>query len=166
MGHLSTKYFLFFVYFAYFYLDMSVVPVENMPIQNGLIAWPVALLLSAFWRSAHTENFTLDAALSWFLSSTPAMTKMWSCRCVRNSSGIGLQSGSQVQLTGADWTDPKSFSHRTFSTTDIVKVHRILRFENACSVIAHPFPFWRKIKDTVFALVDWTIMPYPTYVSL
>ncbi len=35
-----------------------------------LNAWPLVLLLAAFLRTAHPNNFTLDTALPWVLSNT------------------------------------------------------------------------------------------------
>ncbi len=53
-----------------------------MPVQNGLIACPPALLLAVFF-SAHPNNFTLDTALPWILSNTPTkceVDRMNGCR--------------------------------------------------------------------------------------
>lgn len=38
----------------------SVVPVQNMPVQDGLIAWPLVFLLAAFLRTTHPNYFTLN----------------------------------------------------------------------------------------------------------
>lgn len=38
----------------------SVVPVQNMPVQDGLIAWPLVFLLAAFLRATHPNYFTLN----------------------------------------------------------------------------------------------------------
>ncbi len=53
-------------------VDTSAVPVQNHFVRNGPIAWPPVLLLAAFSRTAHPNNFTLDTALPWVLSNTPA----------------------------------------------------------------------------------------------
>ncbi len=50
----------------------SAVPIQNMPVQNRSIAWPPVLLLPAFSKTAHPNNFRLDTALPWVLSNTPA----------------------------------------------------------------------------------------------
>ncbi len=47
-------------------------PVQNAPVRNGPTAWPPVLLLAAFSRTAHPNDFTLDTALLWVLSNTPA----------------------------------------------------------------------------------------------
>lgn len=47
-----------------------------MPVQIGPNAGPVVVLLAAFWRSTHTNNFTLDTEFPRVLSSAPAMTKL------------------------------------------------------------------------------------------
>ena len=43
----------------------SAVPVHNMPVRNGPI-------VAVFSRTAHLNNFTLNAVLPWVLSNTPA----------------------------------------------------------------------------------------------
>lgn len=59
--------------------DCSAVPVH---IWNGPIAWPPVLLLAAFSRTAHPNNLTLDTALPWGLSSTPAKCEVdWMNGC-------------------------------------------------------------------------------------
>ena len=46
-------------------------PVQNVPVRNRPIAWPPILLLAAFLRTAHPNNFTLHTALPCVLSNTP-----------------------------------------------------------------------------------------------
>ncbi len=61
----------------------SEVPVENVPVRIGQIAWPPVLMLAAFSRTAHPNNFTLDTALPWVLRNTPAkceVDRMNGCR--------------------------------------------------------------------------------------
>ncbi len=56
-----------------------------VPVQNGLIAWPLALLLAAFSKTTHPNSFTLETALPWVLSNTPAKCEVdWMNECRDN----------------------------------------------------------------------------------
>ncbi len=56
-----------------------------VPVRKGLIAWPPVLLRAAFLRTAHLKNFTLDTALPWVLSNTPAKCEVdWMNGCRDN----------------------------------------------------------------------------------
>lgn len=43
-----------------------------MSLQNRSIVWTPVQLIVAFTRTAHSNHFTLDTALPWILSNTPA----------------------------------------------------------------------------------------------
>ncbi len=50
----------------------SAVLVQIVPVRNRPVACLPVLLLAAFSRTAHPNNVTLDTALLWVLSNTPA----------------------------------------------------------------------------------------------
>ncbi len=59
-----------------------------MPVRNEPIAWPPVLQLSL---TAHPNNFTLNSALPWVLSNTPAKCEVdWinDCRIIEGQTAL------------------------------------------------------------------------------
>ena len=79
-------------------LTTSAVPVQNVPVQNGHIAWPVVLLLAALLRTAHPNNFTVNAVLPWVLSNTPAMTQLCSLAMLEFTRHLGAKAHSECEI--------------------------------------------------------------------
>ena len=76
----------------------SAVLVQNMSVMNGLITWPLVLLLADFSRTAHPNNFTLDAALHCVLSKTPDKCEVDRMNCCRENRRTHIHTDRQRLL--------------------------------------------------------------------